>query len=239
MEARQAYNDHNLDAAIDAAEQALNDPTRDDEARLVAARAYLERFREQATPDDLAFARNHLSKIAPRRLGDRERSEYIVGLGQALYYEEAPGAAAEVFGSLLERGDSLPPEARERVLDWWATAVDRLARPRLDLERRMIYQRVRDRMREELGVSPSSSVAAYWLAAAAAGQSDWQAAWDSALSGWVRAPLAADHGAMLRADLDRLVRVAIAPERARALALPRESVLLQWEEFKEHWQRHQ
>lgn len=92
-------------------------------------------------------------------------------------------------------------------------------------------------MRDELGVNVASTVASYWLAAAARGQGDLQGAWEAAEAGWVRAPLAADHGTALRADLDRLMHDAIVPERARALGQPVETLRAQWEEFKGKWRR--
>jgi hypothetical protein len=62
-------------------------------------------------------------------------------------------------------------------------------------------------------------------------------AWDAAQAGWVRAPLAPDHGAELRGDLDELVQRAIIPERARILAQPPETLRLEWERFKERWKK--
>ena len=91
-------------------------------------------------------------------------------------------------------------DARERVLDWWASAT-----------------------------------AAYWRSAAARGQGDLQAAWDAAQAAWVRAGLASDRGAALRADLDRLVLRGLVPDRARELAEPPETLRLEWERFKERW----
>jgi hypothetical protein len=53
----------------------------------------------------------------------------------------------------------------------------------------------------------------------------------------VRASLADDYGVSLRADLDRLVARAIAPERAKMLGQPPEILLSEWEQFKERWKR--
>ena len=173
----------------------------------------------------------------PERLGAAERVEYIVGLGEALFFGESAGAAAEVFDSVLARREDLLPEARERVLDWWASAVDREVRPRPDIERQDVYRKLRERMQAELGANPASTVASYWLAAAAWAQGDLQAAWDAAQAGWVRAPLTSDRGVTLRGELDRLVQRGIAPARAKALAQPPEAVRLDWESFKERWDR--
>src|SRR5215831_8456784 len=55
--ARQLYNQRQFDAAIEAAEQAHYTPALADGADLIAARAYLERFRVSAVADDLTNAR--------------------------------------------------------------------------------------------------------------------------------------------------------------------------------------
>ena len=235
--ARLLYNQGQFDAAISAAEQARVTPARADAADLVAARAYLERFRASAAPGDLVNARDRLCRIDPQRFPARERAEYVVGLGEALFFDGAFGAAANVLDPVVRSRDLLTGEARERVLDWWASALDREARPRSEIDRQGVYQRIRVRMDEELATHPGSGAAAYWLAAAARAQGDVQAAWDAALAGWVRAPLTSDRGAALRADLDRLVLRAIVPDRARATAQTPESLRQQWEQFKERWVR--
>src|SRR5205823_937414 len=193
----------------------------------------LERCRESAVSEDLTNARDRLRRLDPQRLAARERVEFLVGVGETLFFDEAFGAAADVFTSVLARDGALPADARERVLDWWASALDREARPRSDLERQGVYQRIRDRMTEELAGHPGSAAAAYWLSAAARGQGDLQGAWNAAEAGWVRAGLASDRGVSLRADLDRLVLRGIVPDRARALAQPPEALRQDWERFKE------
>ena len=235
--ARLLYNQGQFEAAISAAEQARLTPARADAADLVAARAYLERFRASATPGDLVNARDRLRRIDPQRFAARERAEYVVGLGEALFFEEAFGAAANVLEPIVRSPDALIGDARERVLDWWASALDREAKPRPEIERQGVYQRIRARMEEELAAHPGSGAAAYWLAAAARAQGDVQAAWDAAMAGWVRAPLASDRGVALRADLDQLVLRAIVPERARATAQTPESLRQQWEAFKQRWNK--
>ena len=233
--ARTLYNEQRFDAAIAASDTARTVPAFANSADLIAARAYLERFRATGVADDLTSARDRLRRVDPQRLGARERVEFLVGIGQTLFFDEAFGAAADVFASVLARDGSLPADARERVVDWWASALDRDARPRSDLERQGVYQKIRDRMSDELAGHPASASAAYWLAAAARGQGDLQAAWDAAEAGWVRAGLAADRGVALRADLDRLVLRGIVPDRARALAQPPEALRQDWERFKERW----
>ena len=235
--ARAFYNQRQFQAAISAAEQARLTPGRADAADLVAARAYLERYRESAASDDLTSARDRLRRLDPLRFAPGERDEFIVGLGETLFFDGAFGAAANVFDSVLRNSGLLAVDARERVLDWWANAIDREARPRPDIERQGRYQKIRARMEEEIAAHPGSGAAAYWLANAARAQGDLQAAWDAAQAGWVRAPLGADHGAALRADLDRLVLRAIVPERAKLLAQPPDTLRLEWERFKERWNR--
>ena len=185
-------------------------------------------------------ARERLRRVDPQRFTTRERVEFIVGLGEALFFDKAYGAAADVFESALDTSDGQSRDARERVLDWWATAVDRDAWPRPEIERQMAYQRIRGQMRDELAADAGSTTAAYWSAAAARAQGDLQAAWDAAQAGWVRAT--AHEGprcSALRADLDRLVLQAIVPERARVLAQPADNLQQEWDEFKARWKNPQ
>ncbi len=235
FDARLLYNEGQYEAAIAAAERARPMPGQADRADLIAARAYLERYRGSAAPDDLANARTRLTRLDPQQFGARERLEFIVGLGETVYFDGSYGAAANLFESVLDSAEAMAPTARERVLDWWASAVDRDVWPRPEIERQTAYQRIRSQMRDELEVRAGSAAAAYWLAAAARAQGDLQAAWDAAESGWVRAALTPDRGATLRADLDKLVLQAIAPERAKVLAQPAETLLADWEAFKARW----
>jgi hypothetical protein len=235
--ARLMYNQRNFEAAIAAADEARLTPGRADGADLIAARAYLERFRESEAANDLTSARERLRRIDPQRFGPHERVEFIVGLGEALYFDGSYGAAAHVFESVIVPAGALTPGERERVLDWWASALDHEARPRPEFDRHPIYQKIRDRMTAELAAAPTSVTPAYWIAAAARGQGDLQGAWDAAQAGWVRAPLATERGAMLRDDLDRLVLRALVPERARQLGQSPDLVRLDWERFKERWQK--
>jgi len=234
-EARQLYNQHLFDAALIAADQAHLTPAVADLADLIAARAYLERFRESAASADLVGARDRLRRLNPERFDSMERTEFIVGLGEALYFEGSYGPAADVFETVVDNATALPADSRERVLDWWAIAVDRDAWPRPEFARGSAYQRIRTRMRDELTSRPGSATAVYWLAAAARADGDLQTAWDAVEAGWVRASLAADGGEALRADLDRLMVAAIVPERARTLGQQVESLKLEWEKFKERW----
>jgi hypothetical protein len=235
--ARLLYNQGQFEAAITAAEQARLSPVRADAADLVAARAYLERFRASDEAGDLINARERLRRIDPQRFAATERNEFIVGLGEALFFEGAYGAAADVLDPIVRNHDLLAGDARERVLDWWASALDRDAKPRPEIDRQGVYQRIRVRMEEELAALPVSGTAAYWLSAAARAQGDPLAAWDAALAAWVRAPLTLDRGVTLRADIDRLVLRAIIPDRAKVTAQTPETLLQQWDQFKERWNK--
>jgi len=234
-QARQLYNQRLFDAVLIAADEASLIPATADLANLIGARAYLERFRESAASADLTGARERLRRVNPQRFNPMERTEFIVGLGEALYFEGSYGAAADVFETVVDNSAPLPDDSRERVLDWWAIAVDRDAWPRPYFARGSSYQRIRTRMRDELISHPGSATAVYWLAAAARADGDLQTAWDAAESGWVRASLTTDRGVALRADLDRLMVTAIVPERARMLGQPEDTLKLDWEMFKERW----
>ena len=101
-------------------------------------------------------------------------------------------------------------------------------------------------MTEEIAEYPGSTAAGYWLAAAARASGDIERAWHAALAGWLRATLAEDRGAALRADLDRLVNQAIIPERAAKLAKADQSrrdpkaqtaMSAEWDAFKKSWSK--
>src|SRR5687767_11031967 len=128
--ARELYNAARYDAAIEAASAARNEPAYVDAASLVLARAQLERFRLGADPMDLAAAREMLSAIRPAALAPRDQVDLTIGMGQALYLGDAFGAAAELFETALNRAAVLNARDRLRLLDWWATALDREAQTR-------------------------------------------------------------------------------------------------------------
>jgi len=235
--ARQLYNMRDFAGAVTAAEDARRAPERADSADLIAARALLEQFRVSASPDQLEQARVRLRRLAPDRFADRERLEYVIGLGESLFFDGAAGAAAAVFDSVLRSPDAPLLDGRDQVLDWWASAVEQDARTRTEFERQALFEGVRTRMRDELGRRPTSATASYWLAAAARGQGDLQGAWDGAQAAWVRAPLAPDHGAAVRADIDRFVQGALIPERARSTGQPPDTIRDEWDAFKAKWSR--
>lgn len=241
-EARRLYNAAQFELADRAARAALQQPATANSARVLVGRIALERFRRSPSEGSLADARKAFRDVDPSALDARERLELTLGLAETLFLDDRFGAAAEMFAPILDTSVVLGPVARERVLDWWATAIDRQAQGRPMPERPVIYARIANRMRAELARDPGSTPAGYWLVAAARGSGNLDAAWNAAAASWVRAALARDRGAMLRADLDRLVVQAIIPERAARLS-PKDpgaamtGLLSDWEAFKASWTR--
>lgn len=241
-EARRLYNAGQYDQAEQAAREALKQPSMAEGARLVLGRIHLERFRRNADPAELAAAREAMRAVDGRALEPRDRLELAVGLGEALFLDDRFGAAAELFQRSLDRSVSLGPAAHERLLDWWATALDRLAQGQPREAREDVYGRLLRRMEQELALDPGLAPAAYWLVAAARGLGDLERAWHAAHGAWVGAVLARDRGAALRADLDRLMTQAIVPERAARLAVrdtkqAAAGMLAEWEAFKSSWNK--
>ena len=241
-EARRLYNAGRYEAAALAARESLAIDGLADAARVVLGRVELERFRQTADPENLTSAREALRSVDPKSLRYTERLELAIGQAEVLYLEDRFGAAAELFEASLDRSVVLGPVAHERVLDWWATALDRHAQLRPIEDRPALYTRIVDRMRAELALDAGSTPASYWLAAAARGSGDLERAWQAAIAGWVRAGLTQDRGAALRADLDRLVTQAIIPERAARLHISdtrqaASGMQNEWSSFKAGWSR--
>jgi tetratricopeptide (TPR) repeat protein len=241
-EARRLYNAGQYDAAERLAREAARVPASADAARVVLGRIQLERYRRSAAAADLSEARAALRAVDPRALDAQERLELLIGLAEALYLDDQFGAAAELFEVALDQPTPIGPAARDRALDWWATATDRQAQTRPAAERPKDYERLLARMLAEGTKDPGSTPAVYWTAAAARGAGDLDRAWHAAIAGWSRAPFARDRGAALRADLDRLVTQAIIPERAarlpqrdRAQAIA--GMTNEWDAFKAKWSR--
>lgn len=242
IEARRLYNLGQYETAERLAREAAAIPARTDAARVVLGRIQLERYRQSADPRDLTMARESLRLVDTAPLEATERVELTIGLAEILYFEDRFGAAADLFESVRQRSSLLGPPAYERVLDWWATSVDKQAQTRQPDERPAIYARILDRMNEEIVEYPGSTAAGYWLAAAARASGDFERAWHAALAGWLRATLAEDRGASLRADLDRLVNLAIIPERAAKLAKgdakeAQTAMSAEWNAYKKSWSR--
>jgi hypothetical protein len=241
VDARRLYNQTQYEDAIKAAVAAQADPATADEASLIIARANLERYRQSYDATHLTSARESLKAVHTARLTPRSQAEYLVGLGEWLFLDDRYGAAAELFDTALGHSHDVGPGGRDRVLDWWATAMDRYAQV-TPLRRTEIYQRIVDRMQEELRERPESNAGGYWLPAAARSMGDLDRAWQSAIAAWLRVRIAEDQGATLRPDLDRLVETAIIPERAREIAGPEHDpkdaadvMLEEWAQLKTAW----
>jgi hypothetical protein len=238
--ARRYYNQGQLEQALIAARQAVSNPATVSSARLVIGRIHLERYRQNTTPAELDEARKELTSVDPGALDAKERIEYQVGLAALLYYEDRYGPAAELLAPIVESSSTLAPEAHARALDWWATALDRQAQAQPPSERGLVYFRIAERMEAELRRDSASAPANYWLAAAARSAGDLERAASAASAGWIRATLAPDRGAALRADLDRLMTQAIIPDRAARLPArerraAQDKLLAEWENFKQVW----
>jgi hypothetical protein len=240
LKARLLYNQRQYDAAIDAALEARKLPGNQDVANLVLGRSRLERYRESQNSDDLTAGRDALRAVHPAHLVPRDQLDLLIGLGQSLYFENAFGAAAELWDSALARAEEIGPTARDRLLDWWASALDRAAQSRLVEDRDPIYTRILDRAQAELGRDPGGAAAAYWQAAACRALGDLDRAWEAVQAAWLRSLLNTDHAAAMRDDLDRLMLEAIIPERARKWSGPdfqssADLMKAEWEAFKANW----
>lgn len=241
-EARRLYNLGEYDSAARYAREAMKTPSTMDSAQLVLGRIHLELYRRSADHEDLVDARHALRDLNAEALDPRERTELTIGLGESLFLEDRFGTAAETFERALDTSAELGPEAHERVLDWWATALDRFALSVAGAARERIYARVVTRMERELALAPSSASAAYWLAAGLRGAGEIDRAWHAAIAGWITAMMGRDRGAALRADLDRLMTQGIIPERALRLQpkapKPASAIMLaEWDALKAAWSR--
>jgi hypothetical protein len=234
--ARVLYNAGSYDAAIESARQARGDEQFADAAALVIGRAHLERYRLQAEPGDLETAREMLGSVRRVALSPRDQVDLLIGQVQTLYFGEIFGAGAELLHTALAQGEMLSPRDRTRLLDWWASALEREAQTRSAERRAALFGRIAARMEEELAVEPASPVANYWLPAAVRGEGDLERAWDLAQAAWVRARLAPESTDSLRADLERLVTEALIPERARTRPQRDEAISAlraEWETLKQ------
>lgn len=240
--ARQAYNAQRFDEAISLATEARGIERVAQSAALVFARASLERFRLTGDVADIATARQALLTIDPGRLTQTESSEFRLGTAELLFVDEQFGAAAEIFETALT---TVEEAHRERVLDWWASSLDRHAQLAPDGERQRRYGRLLAGIENELSRRPSSPVATYWLAAATRGVEDLDRAWSVAVAGWIQAPALApgQRSVDLRQDIDRLMRDAIIPERAKRATPPADPEALkvalaaEWASIKQRWTR--
>ena len=115
--ARSLYNQRQFDDAIEAASVAQKVPATADAAAVVLARSHLERYRERANPSDLSAARVALGTVRVSALDTRDNIDYLMALGEALFFEDDYGAAASLFESGL---DGAVAQGRKRVRRCWS-----------------------------------------------------------------------------------------------------------------------
>ena len=238
--ARAMFNQRQFGPAIEAALVAQKTPATMDAATVVLALAHLERYRERADPADLSAARTALGTVRVTNLDARDNIDFLMALGEALFFEDDYGAAAQMFESGLDGAIAQGRVSAEAMLDWWGSAVERHADGIGRDERAVTFSRMRDRMARELSRDPGSAAAGYWVAVAARGAGDPAAAWDAAIAGWVRARLASSRAASLRADLDKLMLEGIIPDRVRLLSPDKRTqaesdLRADWAVVKERW----
>lgn len=237
--ARQAFNQGRFDEAIAAATDARKVPVLSASAGVVLGRSYLARFDAKADGADLIAAHDTLASLDATKVPAVERRDLTIGLGLTVFFEGRPGAAAELLEvALTAPAEASPadPKAREKLFDWWATAVDRAAQLVPDAGRHQYYDRIVKRSEAELARDPQSIAASYWLAVGARGASSLDRAWHAAIAAWIRAK----SDAAARGDIDQLMVAAIIPERARALDPHATSALVaamraEWEQIKSSW----
>lgn len=235
--ARRAYNDRKFDEAISAAQEAQKLPNLANPAAVVLGRAYLERFRSASVAADLDAANKAFAAVKPDLLAPADRTEFLVGLGVALYADGCADscltAAAEFFDLALIAGGSPDAASRESVFEWWAVTLDRHAQSTQD-NSVQVYKRILDRAETERTRDIDSASAAYWIAAASRGVGDFDRAWGAAVAGWVRAKYLGLRGERLRGDLHRLVHDVMLPERAKQL-VPDADPRPKLDELRKQW----
>ena len=173
-------------------------------------------------------------------LGTGDRAEYLIAIGGSLFLEDDFGAAAEIFESAIEVAPAAGEHAREAVLDWYGSAMERWAAPYITSRRAVMLERLVRLMEGEQAKNPGSRAASYWLAAGLRAQGDLERAWQAAIAAWVRAPIAGPRALALRTDIDRLVREGIIPDRGKQAPederVARETALRgDWELVKQKW----
>ena len=239
-EARTLYNKRQFDGAIEAAKAAQKMPATADAATVVLARAHLERYRERANPDDLSAARVALGTVRVSNLDSRDHVDFLMALGEALFFEDDYGAAATLFESGIDRAIAQGRRPARRCSSGGAARSSATPTPSSARAASTAFRRLRERMSRELARNPGSAAAAYFLVVARG------AAASPSRPGMPRSPAGCARGwpararRTLRADLDKLVLEGIIPDRVAALSAERreqaESDLRgEWAVVKERW----
>ena len=153
---------------LSAAEKARLTSAQADSADLIAARAYLERVPRERGVRPICRMRANVCAGSTRTLRPaRTHRVHRRARRGAVFRRVVRRCGDRVRVGPRQRRPAYAPSSRERVLDWWASALDRDALAAVRFERQSVYQRIRERMRDELATQPASATAAYWLAAAA------------------------------------------------------------------------
>jgi len=243
--ARAMYNEGRYDDAIAAAASVKHKPDSAPSATLIEARARLERFRQNGDAGDLGAARAALISLNPRVLAPQEIIEWQIGIGTALFLENQPGAAAEMFATILPTArERLSSAELDKLVEWWASTVARVAESQTGSARKDAYTAMLSAVRDELERNPLSWPASYWLVVAARGAGNLDDSWNAAITAWIRAG-SQPEGEQVRGDLDRFVTQTLIPERAQARtgqrldAKPTQTEIAaqteQWHALVEHW----
>ena len=166
-------------------------PATADSATVVLARAHLERYRERANPDDLSAARVALGTVRVSNLDTRDHVDFLMALGEALFFEDDYGAAATLFESGIDRAIAQGTETGEAMLEWWGSAVERHAdgaRARRPRQRVQALARADERAScREIPDRPRPRTSS---SSATRGSGEPIEAWNAAIAGWVRARMA-------------------------------------------------
>ena len=186
-----------------------------------------------------------LVSLNPRVLAPQEVIEWQIGIGTALFLDNQPGPAAEMFATVLPMArERLSPAELDKLVEWWASTVARVAESQTGAARRDAYTAMLSAVRDELERNPLSWPASYWLVVAARGAGNLDNSWNAAVTGWIRAGSQLQ-GEQLRGDLDRFVTQTLIPERAQARTGQRLDARLaeteiaalteQWRALTDHW----
>ena len=243
--ARAMYNEGRFEESIAAAAVAKHKPVSVPSATLIEARARLERFRQNGDAGDLGAARAALVSLNPRVLAPQEIIEWQIGIGTALFLENQPGPAAEMFATVLPAArERLSSAELDKLVEWWASTVARVAESQTGSARKDAYTAMLSAVRNELERNPLSWPASYWLVVAARGAGNLDDSWNAAITAWIRAG-SQPEGVSVRGDLDRFVTQTLIPERAQARTGQRldskttETEIAaqteQWRALVEHW----
>ena len=214
--ARVLYNAGEFEQAIVMAASPEIKPSLAASAALITARSRLEVFRKAGDPKALTAARAELAALNPHGLGPQELVEWQIGLGSALFLENEPGPAADMFTTVLPSARArLTPIEFDKFLEWWGTAASQAAAGLAGEARAHAFEKFRAAAALELERNPFSRPATYWSVVASRGAGDLEEAWNTAVAGWIRAGRQPE-GLQLRNDLETFVTQTLIPERAQA-----------------------